>query len=237
MSSFTGPRRCRMAASRRASAAIARSGPRHGCRSSPPRRSNRWSHASWRPPTERSSCSGDSAVEAPMGNAWTRRSSASIRCATENWPALRCSTSTLWRSLTSWFGRVNQTPWPLIADVRCSRRDGHRQARVQEEARDMAAYIIGLRRSAPRDTAWLKEYLPKTAALIAKHGGKPLIGGNTTPRLLALEGAGEPPLGVVMLEFPSLEQAQAWHDDPDYAPLKQMRQANLDMEIFVVENV
>jgi hypothetical protein len=41
----------------------------------------------------------------------------------------------------------------------------------------MAAYIIGLRRSAPRETAWLKEYLLKTAALVAKHGGKPLIGG------------------------------------------------------------
>ena len=59
----------------------------------------------------------------------------------------------------------------------------------------MAAYIIGLHRSAPRETAWLKEYLPKTVALIAKHGGKPLIGGNTTPRLLALEGAEAPPLG------------------------------------------
>ena len=64
-----------------------------------------------------------------------------------------------------------------------------------------------------------------------------MIGGNITPRLLALEGAEEPLLGVVMLEFPSLEQTQAWHDDPDYAPLKQMRQANHDMEIFVVENV
>jgi hypothetical protein len=28
----------------------------------------------------------------------------------------------------------------------------------------MGAYIIGLRRSAPRGTAWVKEYLPKTAA-------------------------------------------------------------------------
>ena len=101
----------------------------------------------------------------------------------------------------------------------------------------MAAYMIGLLRSAPRGMAWLKEYLPKTAALITKLGGKPLIGGNTTPRLLALEGADEPLLSVVMLEFPSLEQAQAWHDDPDYAPLKQMRQANLDMEIFVVGKV
>jgi uncharacterized protein (DUF1330 family) len=101
----------------------------------------------------------------------------------------------------------------------------------------MAAYIIGLRRSAPRGTAWVKEYLPKAAALVAKHGGKALIGGNSTPRLLTLEGAEEPPVAIVMLEFPSLEQAQAWHDDPDYAPLKQLRQANVDMEIFVVERV
>ena len=99
----------------------------------------------------------------------------------------------------------------------------------------MAAYIIGLRRSAPRGTAWVKEYLPKAGALAAKHGGKALIGGNSTPRVLALEGVEEPPLGVVILEFPSLEQAQAWHDDPDYAPLKQLRQANVDMEVFVVE--
>ena len=103
------------------------------------------------------------------------------------------------------------------------------------EGRGMAAYIIGLGRSVPRGTAWAKEYLPKAAALVAKHGGKPLIGGNSTPRLLALEG--KPPLAVVMLEFPSLELAQAWHDDPDYAPLKQLRQANLDMEVFVVEKV
>ena len=99
----------------------------------------------------------------------------------------------------------------------------------------MAAYIIGLRRSAPRGTAWVKEYLPKTAALVAKHGGKALIGGNSTPRLLALEGAEQPPLAVVILEFPSLERARAWHDDPDYAPLKQLRQANVDLEVFVVD--
>jgi uncharacterized protein (DUF1330 family) len=103
------------------------------------------------------------------------------------------------------------------------------------EARDMATYIIGLGRSAPRGTAWVKEYLPKAAALGAKHGGKALIGGNSTPRIVALEG--KPPLSVVILEFPSLEQAQAWHDDPDYAPLKQVRQANVDMDVFVVERM
>jgi uncharacterized protein (DUF1330 family) len=98
----------------------------------------------------------------------------------------------------------------------------------------MVAYVIGLRRSAPRGTAWLKDYLPKVPALVARHGGKALIGGGSTSRLLSLEGAEEPPVAIVMLEFPSLEQAQAWHDDPDYAPLKQLRQANVDMEVFVV---
>jgi uncharacterized protein (DUF1330 family) len=101
----------------------------------------------------------------------------------------------------------------------------------------MAAYIIGLLRSAPLGMAWVKEYLPKTAALVAKHGGKALIGGNSAPRPLALEGAEEPPLAVVLLEFPSLKQAQAWHADPDYAPLKQLRQANVDMQVFIVESV
>jgi hypothetical protein len=51
----------------------------------------------------------------------------------------------------------------------------------------MAAYVIGLRRSPPRHTAWVNEHLPKTAALVAKDGGKGLIGGNSAPRILPLE--------------------------------------------------
>ena len=101
----------------------------------------------------------------------------------------------------------------------------------------MAAYIIGLRRSVPRETAWLKEYLPKTAALIAKHGGKGLIGATAMRRLLTLEGVAEPPVAIIMLEFPTFEQAKAWHDDPDYAPLKQLRNANVDIDVFLVERV
>ena len=101
----------------------------------------------------------------------------------------------------------------------------------------MAAYIIGIRRSEPRGTAWGEEYRPKTGALIEKHGGKVLLQGRSTRTPLALEGDEKPPLSVVVLEFPSLEHAHAWHNDPDYAPLKQLRQANIDMEVFVVEGV
>ena len=101
----------------------------------------------------------------------------------------------------------------------------------------MAAYIIAIRRSAPRGTAWVEQYRPKTDALIEKHGGKVLVQSSATRALLALEGSETPPLSVVIIEFPSLEQAQAWHNDPDYEPLKQLRQANIDMEVFVVERV
>src|SRR5215813_4694368 len=106
--------------------------------------------------------------------------------------------------------------------------------RPQEE-RDMAAYIIGLRRSEPRGTAWREAYLPKTAALIAKHGGKVLIGGNAPQALMALEGEAKPPRAIVIVEFPSRARAHAFHNDPDYAPLQQLRQANIDLEVFVVE--
>jgi uncharacterized protein (DUF1330 family) len=101
----------------------------------------------------------------------------------------------------------------------------------------MAAYIIGLRRSEPRGMAWVEAYLPKTAALIAKHGGTVVIGGNAPQALMALEGAASPPLSVVIVEFPSRTHAQAFHTDPAYAPLQQLRQANVDMEVFVVELV
>jgi uncharacterized protein (DUF1330 family) len=116
-------------------------------------------------------------------------------------------------------------------------QDGHILPHIPQEESDMAAYIIGLRRSEPRGTAWLEAYLSKTAALIAKHGGTALIGGNTPQALIALEGAASPPLSVVVVEFPSLEHAHAFHTDPDYALLKQLRQANIAMEVFVVEPV
>ena len=98
----------------------------------------------------------------------------------------------------------------------------------------MATYVIGLRRSEPRDKAWGAVYRPRTDALIEKHGGKMLIRGNS---IRPLEGDGRPPLSVVIIEFPSVEQAEAWHNDPDYAPLKKLRQANIDMDVLLVDHV
>src|SRR5262245_44118271 len=97
----------------------------------------------------------------------------------------------------------------------------------------MATSVIGLRGSEPSEPPWGAEYRPRTDALIEKPGGKIFLGSSIRP----LEGDGRPPLSVVIIEFPSVEQAEAWHNDSDYAPLKELRQANIDMDVLLVDHV
>ena len=78
------------------------------------------------------------------------------------------------------------------------------------------------------------EYGPKTAELVKKHGGKYLVRGGKMERL---EGGGELPNVMVVLEFPSMEQAQAWYNDPEYAPMIELRQAGSDLDFVLVDGV
>jgi uncharacterized protein (DUF1330 family) len=96
----------------------------------------------------------------------------------------------------------------------------------------MAAYAIG--RLEMRHTSWLQEYGPKTAALVERHGGKYLVRGSTMERL---EGTGTLPSVVVVLEFPSMAQAKAWYNDPEYAPLIKLRQTGADLDFILVEGL
>ena len=97
----------------------------------------------------------------------------------------------------------------------------------------MAAYVI-VRVLEMRDTAWREEYAPKTAALVQKHGGKFIVRGGAKERL---EGSGKLPVNIVVIEFPSVEQAKGWYNDPDYAPLIKLRQSGSDAELVLVEGV
>jgi uncharacterized protein (DUF1330 family) len=85
-----------------------------------------------------------------------------------------------------------------------------------------------------RDTAWLQEYGSMTPALVAKHGGKYLVGPSAIERL---EGSGTLPSVVVVLEFPSMAQARAWYNDPDCAPLIKLRQTGADLGFILVDGV
>ena len=93
----------------------------------------------------------------------------------------------------------------------------------------MAAYVIA--RTEVRDTAWVAEYRPKTEALVKKHSGKFLAGGGVKE---SLEGSGKLPSNIVVIEFPSMDHAKAWYNDPEYAPLIKLRQSSASAEIVLV---
>jgi len=96
----------------------------------------------------------------------------------------------------------------------------------------MPAYIIG--RVQVRDPSWVEEYGRKIQPLLQKHGGRYLV---RARQMEALEGTTPLPSVMVVLEFPSLEQARAWYRDPEYAPLIKLRQGGSDAELVLVEGV
>ena len=45
------------------------------------------------------------------------------------------------------------------------------------------------------------------------------------------------PCVVVVLEFPSMQHARDWYNDPEYAPLIALRQTGSDLDFMLVEGV
>jgi uncharacterized protein (DUF1330 family) len=96
----------------------------------------------------------------------------------------------------------------------------------------MAAFVIV--RLKVRNNDWVAEYRPKTAALVEKHGGKFLVRRGKMERLEGKEGL---PDATVVIEFPSMDDARAWYNDPDYGPMIKLRQTGADSEMIVVEGL
>lgn len=66
---------------------------------------------------------------------------------------------------------------------------------------------------------YMEEYLPGAAETIEAHDGEVIVG---IPDPDVLEGNWDHSLTVVV-EFPSVAEAQAWYNDPDYEEVKQIR--------------
>ncbi len=93
----------------------------------------------------------------------------------------------------------------------------------------MSAYVIA--EIEVVDPAAYEEYRKQVPAVVAKFGGKFIVrGGKVDPR----EG-GWAPKRIVVVEFPSLAQAQRWYDSPDYAPLIKLRQKASKGKLILVE--
>ena len=95
----------------------------------------------------------------------------------------------------------------------------------------MSAYIVVNMEVFDRET--FEEYKARVPALIQKHGGEYLIRGGTHE---VLEGDWKPSR-LVLLRFPDMAAAQAFYNDPEYAPLIALRQRGSRFDMVVVEGV
>lgn len=95
----------------------------------------------------------------------------------------------------------------------------------------MKAYVIG--DIAVTDPKLYEDYRRQVLATIEKYGGAFAVRGG---KIEALEG-GWNPKRVVLLEFPSFEQARAWYHSPEYQPLVALRQKASLGKLILVEGV
>ena len=83
------------------------------------------------------------------------------------------------------------------------------------------------------ETAGLEEYRQQVPATVAKFGGRFIVRGG---KFETLEGQWHPKR-LVVLEFPSVEQAKRWYDSEEYRPLKAMRFKASKSNLVLVEGV
>ena len=74
------------------------------------------------------------------------------------------------------------------------------------------------------------EYAARATEIEARYGGRPIVVGDVAE---VVEG-NWPAERLVILEFPSLEQARAWYKDPEYQALIPLRrQATQSRVLFI----
>lgn len=96
----------------------------------------------------------------------------------------------------------------------------------------MAAYVLV--QVEVTDPEAYREYAQGAAPIVERYGGRFLARGG---RYETLEGDWQPKR-VVIIEFPSFEQAKAWHDSPEYREVRPIRERNAKTQFLtVVEGV
>lgn len=97
----------------------------------------------------------------------------------------------------------------------------------------MPAFVIGIPLEIAPDP--MMNYRRNVEATIARFGGRYRTVRNY--RVETLEGDWLPPHGIVILEFPTFEDAKAWYYSPDYAPLRAERMAGDRWNMIVVDGI
>ena len=95
----------------------------------------------------------------------------------------------------------------------------------------MAVYLIA--QVKVTDDAWIPDYAAKVHDIAANHGGRYL---SRSANLTQLEGEAPNADVVALIEFPSVEAAQAFAGDPEYAPYAKARIAGTVSSLFVIDD-
>ncbi|URG49309.1 DUF1330 domain-containing protein [Pectobacterium quasiaquaticum] len=83
------------------------------------------------------------------------------------------------------------------------------------------------------DPEAIKPYQAKVAETYKPFGGERIVAGGLPQTI-----EGEPPLGrIVILRFPSMELAHAWHDSPVYQAILGYRLAAAESHAYFVEGI
>ena len=85
------------------------------------------------------------------------------------------------------------------------------------------------------DPTALDRYADGVEQTMARYGGRYLRLRRQPMEIL--EGDWQPPLGMGIIEFPSMEQARAWYQSPEYAPLLAWRQARGRFQLLLVDGM
>ena len=96
----------------------------------------------------------------------------------------------------------------------------------------VAAYVIA--ESKHLDNEEIRRYRELAAASIAQHGGRYLVRGGIPD---AREGDWIEDHRMVVIEFPTVEQAHGWYDSPDYRAALATRSTVPDRRMLLVDGV
>ena len=95
----------------------------------------------------------------------------------------------------------------------------------------MAAYVVV--QVDVKDPGRYEDYKKLVPPSIEKFGGRFLVRGGKTH---SVEG-GWAPKRFVLVEFPSVEQAKAWWDSPEYREARDLRWATADSQLIIAEGI
>jgi uncharacterized protein (DUF1330 family) len=101
-------------------------------------------------------------------------------------------------------------------------------AQEQINAKPHAFYIAEF---VVTDREGMKPYSAQVESTFAPFSGRYIVRGG---KINGLEGDG-PKGGMVVIEFDSREQAQAWYDSPAYRKLRPIRQKSAVSRVYIVD--